>query len=148
MTGQEETPQHLLIEAFKAFYQDVKSPPLHRINEIYAENALFKDPVHEIRGTDKLHAYLSDMCVNVESGRFEFLDQLVSEDSAYIKWNMHFTHPKLGPKPISVRGMTQVQFHERIYFHEDVYDLGQMLYEHVPFLGHMTKMLKKRMATS
>ncbi|SHG12429.1 SnoaL-like domain-containing protein [Marinomonas polaris DSM 16579] len=139
-------PNSLLIERFKAFYLDVKHPKLDKIDDVYTEDVLFKDPVHELRGAENLHAYLSEMCVNVHSGRFEYLDQIVSENTAYIKWNMHFKHPKLGNKTITVRGISQVQFNERIYFHEDVYDLGQLIYEHVPLLGAVVKGLKKRLA--
>jgi hypothetical protein len=75
------------------------------------------------------------------------LDQLVGKDSAYIKWNMYFSHPKLGKETHVVRGMTQIQFTDRIYYHEDVYDMGQMIYEHVPVIGWAVKRLRKRMAT-
>ncbi|WP_249411633.1 nuclear transport factor 2 family protein [Marinomonas sp. A3A] len=146
MTDSKMDPNSLLIERFKAFYLDVKHPKLDKIDDVYAEDVLFKDPVHELRGAENLHAYLSEMCVNVHSGRFEYLDQIVSDNTAYIKWNMHFKHPKLGNKTITVRGISQVQFNERIYFHEDVYDLGQLIYEHVPLLGAVVKGLKKRLA--
>jgi esterase/lipase superfamily enzyme len=136
----------LLIERFKAFYQDVRHPQLDRIDDVYTEDVWFKDPVHELRGAEKLHSYLSTMCVNVHSGHFEYLDQVVSDNTAYIKWNMHFKHPKLGNKTITVRGVSQVQFNERIYYHEDIYDLGELIYEHVPLLGAIVKGLKKRLA--
>lgn len=145
MTDAKKDSNYLLIERFKAFYLDVKNPQLDKIDEVYSENIFFKDPVHELRGVVPLHAYLTEMSANVRSGRFEYLDQIVSDNMAYIKWNMHFKHPKLGCKTITVRGITQVQFDERIYFHEDVYDLGQMLYEHIPLLGTAVKGLKKRL---
>lgn len=146
MTDDKIDSKSSLIERFKAFYQDVKHPQLDKIDEIYAENIVFKDPVHELRGAEVLHSYLSEMSVNVQSGRFEYLDQVVTEDTAYIKWNMHFKHPKLGKKTITVRGISQVQFNGRIYFHEDIYDLGQLIYEHVPLLGSVVKGLKRRLA--
>ncbi|MFD1382764.1 nuclear transport factor 2 family protein [Rhodanobacter aciditrophus] len=136
-----------LIERFKSFYKDVKNPRLDSIADVYSANIKFKDPVHQITGLAELHAYLSAMCENVESGRFEFLDQMVGKDTAYIKWNMYFRHPKLGKETIVVRGMSQVQFGERIYFHEDVYDMGQMIYEHVPVLGWAVKRLKQNLST-
>ncbi len=136
-----------LIERFKSFYKDVKNPRLDSIADVYSANIKFKDPVHQITGLAELHAYLSDMCENVESGRFEFLDQMVGNDTAYIKWNMYFRHPKLGKETIVVRGMSQIQFGERIHFHEDVYDMGQMIYEHVPVLGWAVKRLKQNLST-
>ena len=135
-----------LIERFKLFYQDIKHIPLSHIGDVYDDKVIFKDPVQEVRSIEQLHAYLSDLCLDVHSGRFEYLDQMVTENSAYIKWNMHFKHPKLGNKTLTVRGISQIQFNERIYYHEDVYDLGQMLYEHVPLLGSVVKGLKKRLA--
>lgn len=136
-----------LIERFKAFYKDVKHPRLDGIGEVYSSHVKFRDPVHQIQGIAELHAYLSDMCESVGSGRFEFLDQLVGTDTAYIKWNMYFQHPKLGKETHVVRGMSQIQFDDRIYYHEDVYDMGQMIYEHVPMMGWAVRKLRTRLAS-
>lgn len=140
--------QQTLIDRFKTFYLDIKHVPLADIGDVYSSDILFKDPVQEVRGLEKLHAYMSDLCLSVQSGRFEYLDQIVGENKAYIKWNMHFKHPKLGNQVLTVRGMSQIQFDERIYYHEDVYDLGSMLYEHIPLMGRAVKGLKKRLATA
>lgn len=139
-------PSHVLIERFKAFYKDVKHPLLDTIGDVYASDVKFRDPIHQIEGLAELHSYLTNMCENVESGRFEFLDQLIGEDTAYIKWNMYFSHPKLGKETHVLRGMTQIQFNDRIFYHEDVYDMGQMIYEHVPMLGWAVKQLKARLS--
>ncbi|MBM6550993.1 nuclear transport factor 2 family protein [Marinomonas ostreistagni] len=143
------TPEsQALIERFKAFYKDVKHPKLDVIGDMYSSDIKFRDPVHQIEGMDELHAYLSNMCDNVESGRFEFLDQLIGPDTAYIKWNMYFRHPKLGKETHVVRGVSQIQFNERIYYHEDIYDMGQMIYEHVPVVGWAVTKLRKRLSAT
>lgn len=142
---EDSAKNYALIESFKAFYQDVTRPQLDKIDAIYTDDVRFKDPVHQLVGIEQLHAYLSAMCKSVNSGRFEYLDQLIGEGSAYIKWNMYFQHPKLGSETIVVRGMTQVQFDERIFYHEDSYDLGGMLYEHIPLLGFFVRKLKNRL---
>lgn len=138
--------QHALIERFKLFYKDVKNPPLDEISQIYTDSIHFKDPVHEVRGIDALYAYMEDVCHSVESGRFEYLDELIGDDRAYIKWNMYFKHPKLSKDVIVVRGVSQIQFNDRIYYHEDIYDLGEMLYEHVPVVSFLVKKLKQRLS--
>lgn len=135
-----------LIERFKSFYKDVSQPQLDRIGDLYTSDVKFRDPVKQVEGIAELHAYLSDMCESVVSGRFEYLDQLIGSDTAYIKWNMYFCHPKLGKETHVVRGMSQVQFNDRIYYHEDIYDMGQMIYQHVPIVGWAVTKLRKRLS--
>ncbi len=137
-----------LIDKLKVFYRDIPTTPLDRIHHIYDKDIIFKDPVHEIRGIDAMHAYMLTMCANVSEGRFEFLDQQVGNGNAFIKWNMHFRHPKLGDELISVRGVSHLQFAERIYYHEDIYDMGEMIYDHIPLLGACTRWLKQRLTNS
>ena len=139
------TTTDVLMRRFKAFYQDLKQVPLDDIASIYANDVRFVDPVHEITGNDSLRSYMETLCQNLLKGRFEYLDELVGTDSAYIKWNMHFVHPRLGSDVITVRGITHIAFNDRIYFHEDVYDLGQMLYLHVPVVGRINGWLKNNL---
>lgn len=142
-------PEHqnsqLLMQKFKDFYKDLKQVPLDDVADIYSNEVRFIDPVHEIFGNDSLRAYMESLCKNLTAGRFEYLDELVSVDSAYIKWNMHFLHPKLGNKQITVRGVSHIQFDDRIYYHEDVYDLGEMLYLKVPVIGSINGWLKNNL---
>ena len=35
---------------------------------------------------------------------------------------------------------------KKLTYHEDIYDLGEMLYEHVPLMGTIIKWLKRRLA--
>lgn len=115
------------------------------MDEIYAEDIVFRDPLHRIQGLPILRDTMNEMYANLSECRFEYLDQLVTHDSAYIKWNMHYRHPKLGNTLISVRGVSQIQFSELIDFHEDIYDMGELLYEHVPMMGGLVRWLKKRL---
>ena len=136
-----------IIELFKIGYSDIMQLDLGRLDQFYADDIVFKDPVHQIQGLSAMQDYMADITINVDECGFEFLDQLVSDSTAYIKWNMHFRHPRLGGGGLkTVRGMSQIHFDERIHYHEDVYDMGQMIYEHVPLIGGVTRWLKARLA--
>lgn len=135
----------MLISEFKKFYVNHNATDLTRLEEVYAESIVFRDPIHSIRGLPALRDYLAAMYENITECQFEYLDELVGEHSAYIKWNMHFRHPKFKNKPITVRGVSQIQFDQRITYHEDIYDLGELLYEHVPVLGGATRWIKGRL---
>ena len=134
-----------LIEQFKTFYADLTGVEIATLHQFYSDSIIFRDPVHEIHGLVLLEDYMCQLCENLTRGHFEYLDQLSTDKAAYIKWLMHFEHPKLGSKPITVRGASHIQFDQRIYFHEDFYDMGAMLYEHVPLIGGATRWLKTRL---
>lgn len=136
-----------LIECFKDYFRVLHKADLSRLREIYAGNILFKDPVHEIRGLVELEDYFTAICADLSDCRFEYLDQLVTERAAYIKWMMHFKHPRLGNRLISVRGVSHLKLGDKIEFHEDFYDMGAMLYEQLPLLGNVTRWLRMRLAS-
>ena len=136
-----------VIERFKDYFRVLHEADLSRLRDIYAEQVLFKDPVHDIRGLVELEDYFTSMCADLSDCRFEYLDEVVSDHSAYVKWAMHFKHPRLGNRLISVRGVSHLKFSDKIDYHEDFYDMGAMLYDQLPVLGNVTRWLKMRLAS-
>lgn len=139
-----ETP---ILEPFKDFYRDLGNADLGRLGSFYASDILFKDPVHEIKGLVEVEDYFNNLCAGLDECRFEYLDELHGEQSAYLKWSMHFRHQKLGNELHSVRGVSHLKWSEKIEYHEDFYDMGAMLYEQLPLLGPVTRWLKRRLVT-
>ncbi len=136
-----------LIERFKSCFKVLPEADLSLLRDMYADEVVFKDPVHEIRGLVGLEDYFANMIADLTDCRFEYLDEIVGERSAYIKWVMHYRHPRLGNRLVSVRGVSHLRFGDKIEFHEDVYDMGAMLYEQVPLLGNVTRWLRLRLAS-
>ncbi|UCH39774.1 MAG: nuclear transport factor 2 family protein [Gammaproteobacteria bacterium] len=132
---------------FKDYFKVLHDSDLSQLGSIYDDRIVFKDPVHEIRGLVELEDYFTSMCADLSDCRFEYLDELVNDDAAYIKWLMHFKHPKLGNRLISVRGVSHLKIAEKIEYHEDFYDMGAMLYEQLPLLGNVTRWLRLRLAS-
>ena len=136
-----------VVERFKDYFRVLHESDLSDLRNIYSDRIVFKDPVHEIRGLSDLEGYFTSMCADLSECRFEYLDELVSDSSAYIKWTMHFKHPRLGNRLISVRGVSHLQISGKIDYHEDFYDMGAMLYEELPLLGTVTRWLRLRLAS-
>ena len=117
------------------------------LDEVYSKNVTFKDPVHQIEGLSAYRRYMDSMYSNVMSCEFTYHEHWIGKNSATIKWDMLFRHRKLGNgKLITVRGMSHVRFSDRIDYHEDVFDVGAMLYEHIPLLGRILLKIKARLA--
>lgn len=134
-----------MIGKFKSIYKSLNGENIHLINAIYDEGVMFVDPFHEIKGIRNLSGYFEKLYRNVQSCRFEFLNEYSLESSAMITWVMTFSHKNLGKKEIMVPGSSEIFFKEKIYYHRDYFDAGKMVYENVPLVGSMVNYIKRNM---
>ena len=137
----------VIYDQFRDLYENYIDTPTDNISAIYSTDVFFKDPVHEIQGLIPLKKYFEKVSGNLESCKFEFVNELVTSESAHITWNMHFQHPSIAKgKLTTLRGMSVIKYNDKIFYHEAAYDLGAMLYEHFPILGKVTSWVKHRIS--
>ncbi len=149
-----------LLDRLQTLYSDHRialsavQDPDGKLADIYADDIVFRDPVHTIQGRHALAEFMQKVYEPVHYCEFVFLDiwhasagNGLGHDSACIKWDMQLTHPRLNRgRQIVVRGMTEVHFNDRIYYHEDIYDMGAMIYQQVPLLGPTVSWINSRLA--
>ena len=133
-----------IINDFKSVYETMDASNIRIVETIYDDNITFIDPFHEIHGLEKLTEYFTELYKNVESCQFEFGDIYANDSSAMILWTMVFRHRRFRKRTINVPGSTQICFNNRIYFHRDFFDAGQMVYENIPLVGHFIKYIKRK----
>lgn len=137
------------IEAFKKLYDYFDAATLNGLPDLYTSDIVFKDPIHQLQGIDQLHRYFTGFCTAQMTCRFEFHNQIISTDQAFLQWQMHYRHPRLhGGKLLLLNGSTLIKFHSHIYYHEDFYDMGAMLYQHIPILGWVVKKINAGLLSS
>ena len=133
---------------FLDVYSALNSSNLETLQDIYREDISFVDPAHEVNGISELTRYFEHLYQNVDSISFSFEAPLMVEGKGYVEWKMEFSHPRLAKgEPVRVEGVTYLEMDDEgmVYFHRDYFDLGAMLYEHIPAFGRITKILKKRL---
>lgn len=121
---------------------------LERLGQLYSDDALFCDPLHEVRGLDNLRRYFAQLYANVSDLRFDFhsFDQ-VREGEGYLRWTLSYRHPRLaGGQPIRVEGCSHLLWRDKVHRHHDYFDAGALLYEHAPLIGRPVRWLKRRLA--
>lgn len=139
-------PEKGIVAKVMDFYSDFSKESVPLIESIYTQDIEFVDPVHTLTGILALKAYFKRMATNMLYYEMHYTDVIESEGSAHLTWEMTFVHKSLnGGKPIMVRGMSFLKFTSKVYYHEDRYDLGALVYEQVPLLGKFIRLLKKRM---
>ncbi|MCL6416042.1 nuclear transport factor 2 family protein [Aestuariirhabdus sp. Z084] len=137
-----------LIQQFKDFYSDFSNQPLSLIDQLYDPKVRFLDPIHEVDGRDQLKQYFSSVGADLVHCHFNFLDQIVDEKKAYFTWEMDYAHPRIKNGTIlRLSGVTRIGFADQILYHEDYYDMGAMLYRHLPLLGWTVRALNQRLAS-
>lgn len=141
------------LHAFARDFASLNKHNLVRVAELYSDDILFRDPLHEVRGLRDLRAYYEQLYANVSELRFDFhgYDQTAGQVAAgegYLRWTMHYRHPRLeGGRPLQLEGCSHLRWRDsKVYHHRDYFDAGELLYEHLPLFGALIRWLKGRLA--
>jgi len=137
-----------LIDDFCRIYQGLDKNNLGQLGLVYSDHINFIDALHNLKGLDQLSAYFSHLYSHLLYCNFSIEEVIKEEGKASIVWTMQYAHPKINKgKPILVNGCSHLKFNEKIYYHRDFLDMGQMLYEQLPLLGGLIRVVKKRVAS-
>jgi ketosteroid isomerase-like protein len=137
------------IEQFARFYTDLASMRVESLKEIYSQDVVFIDPIAAHEGLSSVEQYFSKLLKNAKYCEFDIHNTLPTGEQGYaVNWTMRFTSSRINKgHPVSVDGISMLTLrNDKIVLHRDYYDLGQMVYEHIPLLGRVIKKLKKGMS--
>lgn len=145
-----------LVEQLIRLYTQFDEQKLASLSDVYASDVTFTDPVHSTEGLEALEQYFRSTLSGTTQCCFHFQPPIVLNRQAVLEWRMDYSHPKLrkGQK-LCLMGISTLEAapekatsgagQMRIVSHRDYYDLGAMLYEHVPILGRVVTSLKERL---
>lgn len=135
------------LERFVKIYTNLNGQSIDTLEDIYHETIVFQDPAHRIDGLEALKAYFESLFQNINYCHFNISSADRVENRSYVIWTMTFSHPKLNQgKEISLPGMSYLEFEEgKVRFHRDYFDLGCMVYQHVPVIGSVIKLIKRKL---
>jgi hypothetical protein len=147
LTGSDEV-KPLWLANFIEVYQDLSVDNLANLKAIYHQEVVFQDPLHQLNGFNALADYFAELYQNVFACRFVIKHIIQQGNQAAIYWTMTYQHPKLrGGRTIEVEGHSLIKGQDnKVIYHRDYLDVGQMLYEHIPVLGRVISWLKKRVS--
>lgn len=148
-TPEVPTKQQQLVEGFKSLFQQLNKSNIDSglIESVYDNNLLFEDSFHRISGRQAFKSYCESVYENLKYCEFDFHQEWITDHDAMLTWTMRYAHPRLNKgNQITVQGSSHLRFEEKVFYHRDYFDGGQLLYEHVPLLGKAIQHLKNRMA--
>ena len=131
---------------FIEIYQQLSTDNLYLLGDIYHQDIIFIDPMHQLSGFDHLRDYFSKLYQQLSYCEFK-IDQVIAQDSeAAVYWTMSYQHPRLNAgNVVHVQGSSHIKgCADKVIYHRDYLDLGAMLYEQLPLFGRIVSWFKHR----
>lgn len=135
------------LDLLKQCYKEFKTLNLETLRAVYDDNIVFIDPIKKVEGIGAMISYFESSRSNVEYCNFHFNEHFEDGDNIFLAWDMHFAHQSLnnGAK-MSVSGASHLRLKDnKVIYHRDYYDLGEMLYEHIAVVGAVVRWIKGRL---
>ncbi len=137
------------LERLKAFYRNMSPASLSQLPDIYHSQTVLIDPVGRHEGLSALTQYFEQLLAQTKYCRFGIQHTLTQNEESVLFWQMIYAHPRLKKgQELRLEGTSHLRFSEsRVIYQRDFYDMGAMLYEHIPLLGSAVKAVKSRLAS-
>lgn len=127
------------------FFEQLSPASLSELPQIYAEDAWFKDPFNEVKGLAEISRIFAHIFVQVDRPRFIVTTQLDQDQTAVLIWDFEFRMKRFSSAPQTIRGATHLRFDDAglVIYHRDYWDAAEELYEKLPLLGGLMRILKR-----
>jgi hypothetical protein len=132
----------LMVERFGARFATVSPQMADGLEDLYAADLVFRDPVIALTGIDAMREYLRHFGETAPGARFAITDTVIEPGNAVVFWTMTFADGAS-----SIDGVSHMRVGARIDAERDYFDLGEV-YDRVPLLNWFTGLVKSRLAPS
>jgi len=130
-------------------FNELTADNLDLLDDFYADDVEFQDPVVAIDGIDALRRYYAGLYGFVESIRFDFKEIVERGDALIAVWTMHLRSSGLRKgQTIELPGVSHLRFDvrtDKVVYHRDYFDMGAFVYEHVPVLGPVVRLVNRKL---
>jgi hypothetical protein len=139
------TDFYVRFDELARWFETLTPTSLQNIDKIYAQTATFRDPFNQVAGVMLIRQVYQHMFEQLSEPRFVITHKLVEAAGAFMTWKFLFT---LRGKAYVIEGGTHFSLDERglIVLHRDYWDAAQELYEKIPVLGALLRLLRKKLS--
>jgi len=137
--------------AYARFFDTLGPASKGELRRLAHPEMRFVDPFNDVRGIDRVCAVFDHMFETTKEPRFVTQPPLVAGDTAFIKWRFTCTiDHRFYTKPMTIDGVTEVSFDATglVIAHIDYWDAASQLYEKLPLLGSLLRLIRRRLAVT
>ena len=142
----EDILQHEIdLQRLVQFYQTLSPQSLPQVAALYDPQARFKDPFNEVVGHAPIIKIFEHMFRQLDAPRFVVTSSIAQGDEAFLVWEFRFRMKRWNDALQTIRGASHVRFgwNGLVLVHRDYWDPAEELYEKLPVLGALMRMLKR-----
>ena len=127
-------------------FESIAPADIDRLSQFYAPQVRFKDPFNDVQGVPAVQQVFRHMFDSLDRPRFEVRDVVVQGDQCFLTWDFLFHFKHFSREPQTVHGGSHLQFDAigLITLHRDYWDAAEELYEKLPVVGALMRLLKRR----
>lgn len=133
-------------DAYVAFWQALSADTLDGMDAVMAPGFRFVDPFNDVQGLEAVRRQFAHTYRRLQSVRITVHDRAVSGQTLFLRWTFAF-RLRTGGRDWSLEGMSEVRFAPdgRALAHIDHWDAASQVYEYLPILGSLIRLIKRRM---
>ncbi|NQW11163.1 MAG: nuclear transport factor 2 family protein [Alphaproteobacteria bacterium] len=141
---------HEALDAYAAFFEGLSPASLPRLDALCTPEVRFRDPFNDVRGVAQFRAVLAKMFHDVAEPRFEVTDRAISSRACYLRWTFTFRGAGSHEGPRRIEGVSEIHLNAagKVIAHIDHWDAGAQIYEQIPVLGSLVRMVKRRLSAA
>ncbi len=126
------------------WYARLTPASLAQIGDYYVADAHFRDPFNDVRGLASIRAIFDHMFAVTQAPHFVFHEQLQQGERAFVTWRFDCL---IRHRLWQIDGSTYLRFGAdgRVVEHRDYWDAAAELYEKLPLIGSVLRLLKRSM---
>lgn len=130
---------------YAGFFEALSPQTLPELRQHVTEEVHFRDPFNDFTGRERMERAFRHMFELLDEVRFEVRDMACSDTAAYLRWTMIY-RSKQGPAQ-RIEGMSEVVLagDGRVQAHIDHWDAAGQLYERLPILGGLLRLVRRRL---
>lgn len=147
MTAATAADPETAVRAYAKAFEELTPERLDALCAHCAEGVRFKDPFNDVTGRPAYRRVFEDMFERTREPRFLLHDIAVSGATGYLHWRLDFI--PAGAKEVwRFDGMSivTVDADGLIASHVDHWDTAEQLYEKLPVIGAILRLIKRRLA--
>lgn len=137
-------------DAYVALISNLAPETLPELRRVTADNVRFCDPFNDVEGRGAMLSVLERTFDDVRGLDFVVLGRAMTPDGdvGYLRWRMTGRLRALFDRPWSQDGMSEVHLDTQglVTAHIDYWDAASGLYEHIPVLGTVLRIIRRRVA--